>query len=199
MTFIAEDIYSAKAILSKGECLSLIVRSEELGFESSETCTSCKPTRVGIRNNARVEFEDEKLAAMLWQRCKSFIPTTYKKNPVVGLNSSFRFYRYDPGEVFRPHTDSGIERGSGLKTHFTCIFYLNEDFNEGETVFYHKKMLEGEQLADYIIEPQTGKCLVFRHDWWHEARTPANGRKYVLRTDVLYETVQAKLSFGGHW
>jgi len=55
----------------------------------------------------------------------------------------------------------------------------------GAVVFYLKKNLIEDQPADLKITPRTGDGLIFRHDWWHEGRTPHNGRKYVLRTDVI--------------
>ncbi|SME99843.1 2OG-Fe(II) oxygenase [Pseudobacteriovorax antillogorgiicola] len=187
MTEIAKDIYLVDAVLSKTECQELIDRSETLGFEPSELCTSCVPTRSGIRNNDRVEFEDETLAKTLWNRCKANLPKIFHNNDIKGLHENFRFYRYEPGQSFKPHTDNPIESHPQYTSRYTCLFYLNDDFDQGETVFYNERFFSGERRADHTVPPRQGTCLIFKHDLWHEGRTPDQNPKYVLRTDILYK------------
>jgi hypothetical protein len=55
------------------------------------------------------------------------------------------------------------------------MIYLNDDFTGGETLF-----------EDCIVCPQTGMVLFFIHHIRHKGETVARGRKYVLRTDVMY-------------
>lgn len=33
------------------------------------------------------------------------------------------------------------------------------------------------------------KRLVFAHEWWHEGAKVLSGRKYVLRTDLMYRSM----------
>lgn len=47
----------------------------------------------------------------------------------------------------------------------------------GETYFFD---------SEEIVMPQAGKVLIFSHGLWHAGRTVTAGRKYVLRTDVMY-------------
>jgi hypothetical protein len=52
---------------------------------------------------------------------------------------------------------------------------LNDDFDGGETLF-----------EDVTIEPERGMALIFAHGYLHEGGEVLAGRKYVLRTDVMY-------------
>ena len=56
------------------------------------------------------------------------------------------------------------------------MIYLNEGFEGGETVF--QRFLG--------VKPACGKALVFFHRQLHEGAPVVSGRKYVLRTDVMY-------------
>ena len=56
--------------------------------------------------------------------------------------------------------------------------YLNEGFVGGETV------VEG-----VSITPRRGMALIFEHQLLHEGAAVASGRKYVLRSDVMFGRV----------
>ena len=38
------------------------------------------------------------------------------------------------------------------------------------------------------VVPGNWDCLIFSHETYHEGREVTRGRKYVVRTDVMYET-----------
>ena len=61
------------------------------------------------------------------------------------------------------------------------MIYLNEDFDGGETNFY---FLSQEPVLS--VRPVRGQALVFAHWKLHEGAEVLRGRKYVLRTDVMY-------------
>lgn len=58
----------------------------------------------------------------------------------------------------------------------TFMVYLNEDFEGGRTEFGWE-----------VVAPATGTALVFPHRRRHRGAVVSAGRKYVLRTDVMYE------------
>ena len=58
------------------------------------------------------------------------------------------------------------------------MVYLNEGFEGGETVF------EG-----VSITPTLGMAPVFEHKLRHEGAAVTSGRKYVLRSDVMFGRV----------
>jgi hypothetical protein len=57
------------------------------------------------------------------------------------------------------------------------VFYLNDDFTGGETLFPELRR---------NIAPRRGRALLFQHRVLHEASAVTAGEKLVLRTDVLY-------------
>ena len=97
----------------------------------------------------------------------------------VGLNERFRFYRYDPGQRFAPHTDGSFQRGNGELSQFTFLVYMNDGFEGGATAFH-------EGRTSLLVTPERGKALVFYHRQLHEGTPVVRGRKYVLRTDIMY-------------
>ena len=96
----------------------------------------------------------------------------------IGLNERFRYYRYDPGQKFRPHFDGSFDRTYAEKSLLTFMVYLNEGFAGGWTRFHTDR--------ERFVAPEAGKALVFWHQQLHEGMPVESGRKYVLRTDVMY-------------
>jgi predicted 2-oxoglutarate/Fe(II)-dependent dioxygenase YbiX len=135
--------------------------------------------RKDVRDNARVMIDDQALAASLWERARPFVQAEWFGWHAVGLNERFRYYRYDPGQRFDRHTDGYFERDNGERSHFTFMVYLNDDFEGGNTTFY-------ESRVPLHVRPETGKALLFYHRQVHEGRPVVRGRKYVLRSDIMY-------------
>ena len=173
---IAEGVYGIRELLTPAECQALIEFTKAHGYGAAPITTARGfEMRPDIRNNARVIVDDVERAEALWQRSRDEIPGFCKGRQVVGLNERFRFYRYDPGERFAPHRDGAFRRDNGETSLLTFLVYLNEGFEGGETV------VEG-----LPVVPKTGMALIFEHPLIHEGAAVTRGRKYVLRTDVMY-------------
>lgn len=173
---VAEGVYVISELLTPQECQALIDFTEAQGYETAPITTARGfEMRPDIRNNARVIVDDVERADALWQRSRIEIPTFCRGRQVVGLNERFRFYRYDPGERFAPHRDGAFRRDNGEMSLLTFLVYLNEGFEGGETV------VEG-----LSVTPRLGMALIFEHQLMHEGAAVTRGRKYVLRTDVMY-------------
>jgi hypothetical protein len=129
----------------------------------------------------RVMVDDEVLAARLFQRVRPFLPERIDEWVAAGLNERFRFYRYDVGQTFTPHYDGSFRRNDGEESKLTFMVYLNDDFSGGTTDF----LTEGGNVW-LRVQPRLGMALVFEHFQLHEGTSPKSGRKYVLRTDVMY-------------
>jgi len=115
----------------------------------------------------------------------------------VGLNECLRFCKYNAGDFFRKHTDACFERSEDEQSLFTCMFYLNGDFEGGATRFLR---IDGERdrsiesqfkVADdhevlVSVQPEAGHCMLFfQPGLLHEGEELQTGMKYILRTDMM--------------
>jgi prolyl 4-hydroxylase len=172
---IDEDVFVISDFFSAEECETYIELSENMGYGDAPITTAFGfVMRPDIRNNTRVILDDEDRAKSLWERAKEYLPKFDSSHP-VGVNERFRFYRYDPGEKFAWHRDGHFQRENGEKSYLTFMIYLNDDFEGGETSFRFGK-----------IPPKKGMGLFFHHPLLHQGDEVTKGRKYVLRTDVMY-------------
>jgi len=135
--------------------------------------------RKDVRDNLRVVLDDPDLAAEWWARAQSLFGEERSGWTAVGLNERFRFYRYDRDHRFNRHSDGYFKRNNGERSHFTFMVYLNDGFEGGATAFHETYPL-------LQVKPEQGKALVFYHHQIHEGMPVILGRKYVLRTDVMY-------------
>lgn len=182
------DIFTVSDLYTPAECRQLIERGENTGFEAASVTTSTGQKMMpGVRNNDRAIFDDDAFARSVWERVRSFVPSSMDGFEVVGLNPRFRFYRYDPGQRFKRHQDGRVRTADGEVSRLTFLLYLNADYEGGQTIFRHYTY-EGETGTKHEIEivPETGLGLFFVHERHHEGAPLIAGRKYVLRSDVLY-------------
>ena len=181
-------IFTVDSLLSASECSDLISRGESIGFEPASVRThSGQKMMSNIRNNDRVVFNDEILAADLWGRIAEILPVVDGCRP-CGVDSNLRFYRYVPGQKFNRHKDGSVTNELGEVSKLSYLIYLNE-CDGGETVFRDYTEVDGKrQKKEIRIVPSVGSALLFRHERWHEGSPVLSGRKYVIRTDVFYES-----------
>jgi len=186
---IDDGIFTISGLFSPAECDDLIKRGEDLGYEAAGVRTSDGPKMMTkVRNNDRAEFKDKAFADDVWARVEPYIPPVLDGVRATGLFPNFRFYRYDPGQRFKRHIDGAVDMPNGDRSKLTLLIYLNEGYSGGATVFSNYEFSDGvATVHNKRITPQTGLVLVFRHELKHEGEELVDGRKYVLRTDVLYE------------
>lgn len=181
-TLDGENIFVIHDFLAPHECEDYVALSESGGYEDATITTPMGfVMRKDIRDNARYILDDTALAAKIWVRAGAFMPRTFRHRTAVGLNERFRFYRYDPGQMFAKHRDGNFERDNGEESQFTFMVYLNDGFAGGETKFH---VSTGMPWLDVV--PRRGMALVFEHRLLHEGAPVLSGRKYVMRTDVMY-------------
>jgi prolyl 4-hydroxylase len=174
----APGIFTYEDALSAGECAALVTLTEGLGYQVAPITTPAGfVMRPDIRNNTRVILDDAARSAALWSRLSSLVPAVVDGCRPVGLNERFRFYRYDPGERFALHADGPYCRPNGEESLLTFMIYLNDGFAGGETTF---------PQSHVRIVPKTGMLLLFPHELLHAGEAVTHGRKYVLRSDVMY-------------
>ena len=187
--FAKDEIWTVEGILTLDECQDLIAKTEALGYEAAPVRTSSGAQMItNVRNNDRIILDDPELATLLWQRVRGFVPATVDNHHASGLFQPFRLYRYDSGQQFKRHKDGRETTASGERSFFTFLIYLNEDCEGGETIFSDYTFDEGKSARHEIrVIPEVGMGLFFKHERWHEGAPVIRGRKYVLRTDVLYK------------
>jgi hypothetical protein len=183
--WLTDEIFTVEDMLSPEECRALIERSEELGYEEALVTSPEGPVlREDVRNNERLIVDDPELAKRLWGQAEEVVPVEVEGLRAVGLNERFRFYRYDPGQQFNWHQDFPVERDNGELSLLTFMVYLNDDFEGGETSF--DDSCSDEPFDAFAVTPVQGLGLFFVHNVWHKGEPVLRGRKYVLRTDVMY-------------
>jgi len=157
--------YVRRMAQSKAEVAPIVGRSGEAEVD------------LETRNNTRVMWDDATEADGLLDRVASKIPRVLSGMELAGGNPRLRLYRYGPGEHHGPHWDTVVELDNGVRSLLTLVFYLNDDFEGGETDF--------PELGQCIV-PRVGRALLFQHRVLHTATDVRRGEKLVLRTDVLY-------------
>lgn len=167
-------------MLTRDECTALIDRVESVGFEPAPVSMLRGPVmRPEIRSNHRAVIDDVALADLLFERVRPDVPTQLSDMKVLGANERLRCYRYDPGQRFAPHYDGAYVRSPEEFSLLTFMIYLNDDFTGGETHFLH--------LEETVI-PRPGLGLLFQHRLLHEGCPVQSGRKYAVRSDILYRS-----------
>jgi predicted 2-oxoglutarate/Fe(II)-dependent dioxygenase YbiX len=189
-----DDVFVVHDFLTPGECRHFIARSEAAGFGDAPINAGMagQIVRKDVRNNDRVMIDDWDLAKRLWDRVKEQVPARDGGWVAVGLNERLRFYRYDPGQRFFWHFDGAFERDTGDRSRLTFMIYLNDDFEGGETQFNlrrHGGVTDDDPLLRVV--PRAGTALVFTHPILHQGAEVTKGRKYVLRSDVMYRFVRS--------
>ncbi|MBY0457705.1 MAG: 2OG-Fe(II) oxygenase [Gemmataceae bacterium] len=182
-----DDLFVLHDFFPPAECDYYITLTESAGYGDAPISTMGGPVmRKDIRNNDRVMIDDPRVAAELWERLRPFFPDRLRFWVPVGLNERLRFYRYDPGQQFDWHFDGAYERSATERSAFTFMVYLSGGVAGGATEFNLKT--HGSVRADDPIarvQPEAGKAVVFPHRILHRGAPVADGRKYVLRTDVM--------------
>lgn len=165
--------------LSSEECEGFIRLAESLGFEEAKIQVRGEGEVMNkdVRDNDRVIYNNLQLAQQLWTLVQPLVPSEIEEYKAIGLNEKFRFYRYKNGQQFKVHPDGSFKRDDFECSKITVIIYLNENFEDGMTVFVNPYQ---------EVEPKTGRLLLFAHGQLHKGNEVPSGTKYVLRTDVMY-------------
>jgi len=186
--------------LSPAECHDIIDQAEGFGLRSCGYSTK-------IRITDRVSVMGEELAEALFRRARPHLgeievcssasgPRGIRREARPGiwwpteLNPCFRVCRYEPGGFFLPHYDAGFDYGHDHLSLKTLMIYLNDGFDAAPTNFYNDKQKHYTQPdpANLVckLHPECGSCVLFNHMITHDGGRLQSGRKYILRTEVMY-------------
>ena len=92
-------------------------------------------------------------------------------------DEGYSLLRYRPGEYYKIHLDQGVrknEEQGGMRL-ISALLYLNDDFEGGETHFYHQ---------DFRCVPKKGRMVFFPSSYTHPHQScpVKNGTKYAVVT-----------------
>jgi WD40 repeat protein len=172
-------------------CQALIRAAEGRGFQDASPAYPSS-----YRDNDRQLLDDPGLAQTLLKALRHLLPQTLDGEVLVGLNPRFRICRYRPGQQFTLHQDGAWHPDSQTRSRLTLMLYLNDadNFSGGMTRFYEQP--GGDPWVE--VRPRTGRLMLFDHLLWHDGQRIEEGTKYILRTDVLYESAQASSGHLGY-
>eukprot|EP01065_Artemidia_motanka_P011678 TRINITY_DN1633_c0_g2_i1.p1 TRINITY_DN1633_c0_g2~~TRINITY_DN1633_c0_g2_i1.p1 ORF type:complete len:257 (+),score=94.08 TRINITY_DN1633_c0_g2_i1:72-842(+) len=178
--------------LAPFECRKMreVIDSVELKQPNGKDMHPRKGEAFLCREN--LSFEDPALSEALWQRLRPLLQP-FEGRPPTGF-VSLRYYRYLRGHRFGEHVDVSSRSADGTQeTEYTLLLYLNSEGDDGEdgplrggeTAFYgaKRKVLLEQPCCEgtLLLHAHGRRCLM------HEGREVTKGRKYLLRTDVLYQ------------
>jgi hypothetical protein len=200
-------------VLSEEECLVFIHAAETMGYTEDAAVSLGRNVRHNMNLNWIVDSYTEKV---LWSRIANFFEldkygnrAKFLHKNALGLNQRFRFYRYKVADFFGIHTDgawpgSQIINGSAVADAFgdrhslyTCLVFLSDDFVDGATQFLvdindqTKPARTPNNATTKAVRTPVGGMLLFPHGTHplhclHSSQKIAEGVKYIIRTDVLF-------------
>lgn len=203
-------------LMTSEECAHIIDEGEKIGFGE------IKGAKRDYRSCDRIVIESEELSHILWKRIQPYLPEfnvpedahlqdlhihgvpylMRGKWQPIGLNKLFRLCRYFPGGHFAPHFDGFYSKSPGERSLKTFMIYLNGDFDGGSTNFVDEtQTLHKDENGKYCaekeniickIKPEAGMAILFNHQRLHEGEQLLSGKKYILRTDIMYRKIGEK-------
>ena len=176
-------------VFTAEECQALIDRSETQGYAVAYVnAGDAQILDTDYRRGSRCIIDDGDVANAIWQRVKAHVPNRLDGRRALEVNERLRFLQYNSGDFFRRHPDGSYRRPDshpkgGDVSLVTLQLYLNEGFEGGSTRFF-ARMEDGSEHFDVV--PKTGSVLLFQHRLYHSGEELISGRKYTIRTEVMY-------------
>eukprot|EP00977_Amphora_coffeiformis_P016218 scaffold4955_cov204-Amphora_coffeaeformis.AAC.6 len=186
-------------VLTSRECDQLRAVATRLGFRPDHPVGMDHPTGI----DSCEWLVDSSIRDVIYQRVQDLLPSQMAHNATRhSINPRWRFFRYAQDCVYRPHIDGSwpesrinangeyeCDESGRVKSYLTFLIYLADDFEGGETRYYFPS--ETGMMARGVI-PKKGAVMVFPQantaSLIHEGSAVTKGTKYVVRTDVLFQT-----------
>jgi hypothetical protein len=159
-------MFELPELFSADECASLIAWSETHGYIDEPADADTPPT------HARSAVE-EPLPVFVWSRLAESLAGPAAERFVEPV-----FYRFDPGQRLLPAAGSRPSFDSVGEIRWCVVVYLNEGFGAGETMCYPAE-------GPASVLPRQGMALVFPAYLTSEELPVQQGRKYILRAEIL--------------
>lgn len=166
----------------------------------------------------RLSFYEKELADILYERISPFLETDREYNDSVytdwdghskwepiGINPLFRCIRYTDKGLLVPHYDGSYVESDDVRSLTTVVLYLEGNKICGATRFLKEEQLEKplndwnrsdwtrlatEEEITNKIYGEPGDAVLFDHWILHDSEPMLEGRKTIIRTDVMYKKVK---------
>ncbi len=196
-------------VLSETECQRFINIAEHLGFNEDSPVS----LPHDIRHNENVNWVvSENIDSTIWNRSTSLIQEQWHGQIAHGLNARFRFYKYNSGDYFKPHSDGSwpgsrvidgvlvADAYEGMCSLYTYLLFLSDDYDGGQTQFMVSKnnpsrpARSNEDSNVVSVQTPRGGALCFPHGSHplhciHSSEKITRGKKYIIRTDILFGNI----------
>ena len=198
--------------LSESECDEIIKNGEEHGMEYLEYRKSHRIIGIDSNNNLTKTIQTRLKQRNLINEINKFncVPYGFESynvewndNLETHINTCFRMNKYESSN-FEIHRDAQLTFSKTIKSNYTILIYLNDDYEGGETIFQiHNDInvddmdilyngISAKKEAEltknksnfYTIKPTKGTCVIFDQRILHKSEK-CEGIKYVLRTDLI--------------
>ena len=194
--FDLPGVFQLHNVLSPAECRQFRLITDTLGYHTDAPVS----LPHSVRHMANLNWVvDDQICEAVFARCQPQLTDHIGGAPSLGLNARFRFYRYQAGDYFKPHTDGSWPGSRAVDgclqadafgdrwSQLTFLLFLSDDFEGGHTRFYPDG-LEGEAFPG---RTPLGSALCFPHGGHpqqsiHAGETVRRGIKYIIRTEILY-------------
>jgi len=165
-------IVLVRGVLNREGQQKLIDSVESIVWRGTASTAGAAPTRqVGS-----ISIEEGTLDAAF----DSIFPATFRGSTFFGLSyERVAIANYKKGDSFKLHADAVYAREEGIRSAFSILIYLNDDFQGGETAFPDLRR---------VVRPEAGTAIVFGHTHRHAGRPVlSDGVKYALHLFALYK------------
>jgi len=171
-------LYVMDNVLTPEECKDII----ENGNPTMEKSTVVGQRIKGYRTSSNTFIPNN--STPLMERI-SVITEILTETPSVN-QEDLCVVKYDDGEEYKPHFDyftgqsheeaKAEEARGGDRTH-TVMFYLNDDFEEGGTLFLEPNI---------EVRPKTGRCVIWKNYLDGKPNTKSMHAGLPVKTGVKY-------------
>jgi Rps23 Pro-64 3,4-dihydroxylase Tpa1-like proline 4-hydroxylase len=174
---IYKGIYVFHDFIKDDECTKFVEFIENKINNNSNDIVNFTNTSGAIND----KYKDVELAEDFFDRVITHAPKNLK-DKIIKPNDLIYWSKYKPGSKFGLHTDTGLyyNKNEGLKSRYTLLAYLNDNFDGGETVFYDNYFKE-----TIRVKPKKGSCIIFDIKLFHQGLTVENGEKYWIGCEIV--------------
>lgn len=134
----------------------------------------------------KIKRKDTTHSELIFSRIKHLLPENYLDQRGIewtlsGISDYIHYAHIKENQMIGIHSDTGsvFDPIENRYSKFTLLTYLNNEFGGGETVYY----VDEEKIE---IKPETNKTIIFDIELFHEGKKVLEGRKYWLKTDLIY-------------